>query len=110
MKTRAKRLARSTRRRSFVRPTTMQVAAICYRRSQFSIEFLLVNTSSGKWTFPKGRISQEMSPWEAAEQEALEEAGMPPGVVNFLPGSGALVGDVLVMHPRTRYVAFTGSK
>ena len=42
--------------------------------------------------------------------EALEEAGMPPGVVNFLPCSGAAVGDVLVGHPRTRFVAFTGSK
>jgi 1-pyrroline-5-carboxylate dehydrogenase len=42
--------------------------------------------------------------------EALEEAGMPAGVVNFLAGSGAQVGDVLVRHPRTRYVAFTGSK
>ena len=35
---------------------------------------------------------------------------MPPGVVNFLPGSGAAVGDYLVGHPRIRYVAFTGSK
>jgi 1-pyrroline-5-carboxylate dehydrogenase len=42
--------------------------------------------------------------------EVLEQAGMPPGVVNFLPGSGAQVGDVLVTHPRTRFVAFTGSK
>jgi len=42
--------------------------------------------------------------------ETAEQAGMPEGVVNFLPGSGAQVGDVLVMHPRTRYVAFTGSK
>ncbi len=42
--------------------------------------------------------------------EALEEAGMPPGVVNFLPGPGSSVGDVLVGHPRTRFVAFTGSK
>jgi 1-pyrroline-5-carboxylate dehydrogenase len=42
--------------------------------------------------------------------EALEEAGMPPGVVNFLPGPGGSVGDVLVGHPRTRFVAFTGSK
>jgi 1-pyrroline-5-carboxylate dehydrogenase len=42
--------------------------------------------------------------------EALEQAGMPAGVANFLPGSGATVGDVLVMHVRTRYVAFTGSK
>jgi 1-pyrroline-5-carboxylate dehydrogenase len=42
--------------------------------------------------------------------EALEEAGMPPGVVNYLPGPGGSVGDVLVAHPRTRFVAFTGSK
>jgi 1-pyrroline-5-carboxylate dehydrogenase len=41
---------------------------------------------------------------------ALEEAGMPPGVVNYLPGPGGSVGDVLVGHPRTRFVAFTGSK
>src|SRR6266568_5029840 len=42
--------------------------------------------------------------------EALEQAGMPPGVVNFLPGPGATVGDALVAHLRTRYIAFTGSK
>jgi 1-pyrroline-5-carboxylate dehydrogenase len=42
--------------------------------------------------------------------EALEEAGLPPGVVNFTTGSGAEVGDVIVDHPKTRYVAFTGSK
>jgi 1-pyrroline-5-carboxylate dehydrogenase len=42
--------------------------------------------------------------------EALEQAGIPPGVVNFLPGSGATIGDYLVEHPRIRYVAFTGSK
>lgn len=42
--------------------------------------------------------------------EVLEEAGMPAGVVNFLPGPGAVVGDVIVAHPRTRFIAFTGSK
>ncbi len=41
--------------------------------------------------------------------EILEEAGVPAGVVNFMTGSGAEVGDVLVDHARTRYVAFTGS-
>src|SRR5687768_1434863 len=41
--------------------------------------------------------------------ELLEEAGLPPGVVNFMTGSGAEVGDVVVDHPKTRYVAFTGS-
>jgi 1-pyrroline-5-carboxylate dehydrogenase len=42
--------------------------------------------------------------------EVLEEAGMPGGVVNFCPGSGATFGNALVEHPRTRFVAFTGSK
>jgi 1-pyrroline-5-carboxylate dehydrogenase len=42
--------------------------------------------------------------------ELLEEAGMPAGVVNFLTGSGGEVGDTIVDHPKTRYVAFTGSK
>ena len=42
--------------------------------------------------------------------KVLEEADLPPGVVNFLPGSGATIGDVLVDHPRTRFINFTGSK
>ncbi|HMH42395.1 MAG TPA: L-glutamate gamma-semialdehyde dehydrogenase [Pyrinomonadaceae bacterium] len=42
--------------------------------------------------------------------ELLEEAGLPAGVVNFMTGSGAEVGDVVVDHPRTRFIAFTGSK
>ncbi len=42
--------------------------------------------------------------------KALEEAGLPPGVVNFLPGAGATIGDALVDHPMTRFVNFTGSK
>ena len=42
--------------------------------------------------------------------EVLEEAGMPAGVVNFIPGSGAEIGDYLVDHPRTRFISFTGSR
>lgn len=42
--------------------------------------------------------------------EILEEAGMPAGVVNFVTGSGGEVGDTLVDHPKTRFIAFTGSK
>ena len=42
--------------------------------------------------------------------EALEEAGMPAGVVNFCPGSGASFGNGLVEHPKMRYIAFTGSR
>src|SRR4029077_15672421 len=42
--------------------------------------------------------------------ELLEEAGMPEGVVNFCPGAGGSFGDAIVTHPKTRYVAFTGSR
>src|SRR5216117_2508332 len=42
--------------------------------------------------------------------ELLEEAGLPPGVVNFMVGAGAEVGDVIVDHPKTRFIAFTGSR
>lgn len=42
--------------------------------------------------------------------DLLEEAGAPPGVVNFLPGAGGEIGDFLVAHPRTRFVSFTGSR
>ena len=42
--------------------------------------------------------------------EVLEEAGIPGGVVNFCPGSGATFGNAIVEHPKTRFIAFTGSK
>lgn len=42
--------------------------------------------------------------------EVLEEAGLPAGVVNYVPGSGSEVGDYLVDHPRTRFISFTGSR
>lgn len=40
----------------------------------------------------------------------LEEVGLPAGVLNFLPGPGAEVGDYLVSHPQARFISFTGSK
>ena len=42
--------------------------------------------------------------------EALEEAGLPEGVANFCPGSGATFGHGIVEHPKTRFIAFTGSR
>ena len=42
--------------------------------------------------------------------EVLEEVGLPKGVVNFLAGSGAAVGEFLVQSPKTRFISFTGSK
>lgn len=39
-----------------------------------------------------------------------EECQLPPGVLNFITGPGGRLGDALVDHPRTRFIAFTGSK
>jgi 1-pyrroline-5-carboxylate dehydrogenase len=42
--------------------------------------------------------------------EVLEEVGLPDGVVNFCPGSGPTFGNAIVQHPKTRFIAFTGSR
>ena len=41
--------------------------------------------------------------------EILTAAGLPPGVLTVLPGTGAVAGEALVTHPLVRKVAFTGS-
>ncbi|MBE3568005.1 MAG: aldehyde dehydrogenase family protein, partial [Thermogemmatispora sp.] len=38
------------------------------------------------------------------------DIGLPAGVVNFLTGAGSSIGDALVSHPLTRFIAFTGSR
>jgi 8-oxo-dGTP pyrophosphatase MutT (NUDIX family) len=54
----------------------LQVAAVCYRKRDADVEFLLVNTNGGnKWTFPKGSPEARLSHSHAAEREAAEEAG-----------------------------------
>jgi len=40
--------------------------------------------------------------------EIALEAGLPPGLLNILPGTGALAGDALVRHPGVKCVSFTG--
>jgi 1-pyrroline-5-carboxylate dehydrogenase len=42
--------------------------------------------------------------------DLVKEAGVPDGVVNFVPGSGSEIGDVIVTHPEIRFISFTGSK
>jgi 1-pyrroline-5-carboxylate dehydrogenase len=42
--------------------------------------------------------------------ELFRSLGLPPGVLNFVTGEGAEVGEALVSHPLTRFVSFTGSK
>jgi succinate-semialdehyde dehydrogenase/glutarate-semialdehyde dehydrogenase len=41
--------------------------------------------------------------------EILTEAGLPPGVLNVVTGTGPEAGEALVRHPLVRKVAFTGS-
>lgn len=42
--------------------------------------------------------------------EILVDAGMPPGVFQFVPGRGSIVGEYMVKHPDVNMIAFTGSQ
>jgi 1-pyrroline-5-carboxylate dehydrogenase len=42
--------------------------------------------------------------------EIMMEVGLPAGVLNYVSGPGGAVGDTLVMHAKTRFISFTGSK
>ena len=53
-----------------------QVAAVCYRMRGAAIEFLLVQTRGGRWTFPKGSAEPGLTHAQAAALEAYEEAGV----------------------------------
>jgi acyl-CoA reductase-like NAD-dependent aldehyde dehydrogenase len=79
------------------------------------------------WNFPLLLASWKIAPalatgncviWKPASQTSLSalrvgelmvEAGVPAGVINILPGAGAIVGMGLVKHPGVDKVAFTGS-
>jgi RHH-type transcriptional regulator, proline utilization regulon repressor / proline dehydrogenase / delta 1-pyrroline-5-carboxylate dehydrogenase len=53
----------------------------------------------------------EQSPviaWHLAD--VLRKAGLPPGVLNYLPGLGEEAGQALVNHPDVDLIAFTGSR
>jgi 8-oxo-dGTP pyrophosphatase MutT (NUDIX family) len=77
------RSKRPERTRNFVRLEHLrrmrgseQVAAICYRIGKRGIEFLLVRTRGGRWTFPKGSVESGLTHAQAAALEAFEEAGV----------------------------------
>jgi ADP-ribose pyrophosphatase YjhB (NUDIX family) len=53
-----------------------QAAAVCYRKNKMKTEYLLVQTSGRRWTFPKGRIIGSEAHSMVAEKNALEEAGV----------------------------------
>src|SRR5260221_14759004 len=78
----------------------LQVAAVCYRRRNSHLEFLLVNTNGGgKRTFPKGMPEANMSHSQAAEREAHEKAGASgtietPPFHNYIHSKGVFWQDV----------------
>lgn len=53
-----------------------QVAAVCYRVRKMKVQFLLVHTRKGRWTFPKGGVMKGLSRAQSAALEAFEEAGV----------------------------------
>lgn len=55
---------------------TERAAAVCHRLKGVSIEFLLIHSQEGGWTFPKGRLEPGETAWQAAQREAFEEAGV----------------------------------
>jgi 8-oxo-dGTP pyrophosphatase MutT (NUDIX family) len=81
------------------RSPVSRAAAVCYRRQGESLQFMLVQTRRGQWTFPKGRIEAGESPWRAAEREALEEAGV----------RGRIVPELLTTYPYEKCMADGGS-
>lgn len=62
----------------------IHVAAVCYRIKDGELEFLLVRTRSGRWTFPKGGVDDDATHAAAAAREAYEEAGV-KGLVEHEP-------------------------
>ena len=60
------------------------VAAICYRLKNELVEYLLVRTLAGRWTFPKGEVDPGEERWSAAQREAFEEAGV-TGIIDHKP-------------------------
>ena len=68
------------------RSRARQVAAICYQKTENGVQFLLVKTTGGSWTFPKGQIDPGHTEAEAAVQEAEEEAGV-RGMIEMQPFS-----------------------
>jgi len=68
---------------SLVRPAQLrkmkgseQAAAVCFRTGTTGIQFLLVRTGGGRWTFPKGSIESGLTHAQSAALEAFEEAGV----------------------------------
>jgi 1-pyrroline-5-carboxylate dehydrogenase len=105
----------------------VEIYAIPGEESRYSYQPMGVGVIIAPWNFPTAILTGMssaaivagntivMKPSEftpvigAVIAEIFEEAGLPEGVLNFLPGYGSEVGDYLVEDARTRFISFTGS-
>ena len=103
------------------------IYAIPGEESRYSYQPMGVGVVIAPWNFPTAILTGMsaaalvtgntvvMKPSEftsvvgAKLMEVYEEAGVPDGVVNFVPGYGSEIGDYLVGDARTRFISFTGS-
>lgn len=70
-------LSLALQRSSEAKPASReQVAAVCFRILSTGVEFLLVRTRRGRWTFPKGGAQSGLTHAQSAALEAFEEAGV----------------------------------
>ena len=105
----------------------VEIYAIPGEESRYSYQAMGVGVIIAPWNFPTAILTGMssaaivagntvvMKPSEftpvigAVVAEIFEEAGLPEGVLNYLPGYGSEVGDYLVEDARTRFISFTGS-
>jgi 8-oxo-dGTP pyrophosphatase MutT (NUDIX family) len=80
-----------------------QVAAVCYRCKSGLTQFLLVRTTSGRWTFPKGHRENGFSDAQVAALEAFEEGGV-HGEVDPRPIGRYLHRKESLRRPRSKEV------
>jgi len=105
----------------------VEIYAIPGEESRYSYQPMGVGVIIAPWNFPTAILTGMsgaaivagntvvMKPSEftsvigAVIAEIFQEAGLPDGVLNYLPGYGSEIGDYLVGDPRTRFISFTGS-
>src|ERR687889_2781661 len=105
----------------------VEISSVPGEESRYTYQPMGVGVIIAPWNFPTAILTGMssaaivagntiiMKPSEftsvigAVVAEIFEEAGLPEGVLNFLPGYGSEVGDYLVQDARTRFISFTGS-
>jgi 1-pyrroline-5-carboxylate dehydrogenase len=84
----------------------VEIYSIPGEESRYSYQAMGVGVIIAPWNFPTAILTGMSG---AVVAEIFEEAGLPEGVLNYLPGYGSEVGDYLVQDARTRFISFTGS-